>query len=68
MASASIISTAAGRMPSEMMSLTVPAASSTLRKPTSIVCTDSGTRTSRRVSSVATPRVPSLPMKAPSRS
>ncbi len=51
-----------------MMSLTVPAASSTLEKPTSMVCTASGTRTRRRVSDVATPSVPSLPMKAPSRS
>ena len=51
-----------------MMSLTVPPASSTLRKPTSMVCTASGTRTSRSVTSVATPSVPSLPTNAPSRS
>ena len=51
-----------------MMSLTAPPASSTLRKPTSMVCTTSGTRTSRSVTSVATPSVPSLPTKAPSRS
>ncbi len=44
-ASASIISTAAGTMPAAMMSLTAPPASSMLWKPTSIVCTDSGTRT-----------------------
>ena len=55
-------------MPAAMMSLTVPAASSTLEKPTSIVCTASGTRTRRSVSEVAMPSVPSLPMNVPSRS
>jgi hypothetical protein len=68
MAKASIISIAAGTTPAPMIVETAVPASSVEAKPASSVRTDSGARSSRTVTSVAMPRVPSEPTNAPSRS
>ena len=67
-ASASIISTAAGMTPAAMIAETAWPAASVPSKPASSVCTDSGARVSRTVTLVAMPSVPSEPTIAPSRS
>src|SRR5215218_6781842 len=64
----SIISMAAGIIPSPMILETAPPAPSVSSKPASKVRTASGTRHSRSVILVAIPSVPSEPTKAPSRS
>lgn len=68
MASASIISIAAGTMPAEMIAEVAAPAWSVDSKPTRMVRTSSGSRTSRTVVAVTMPRVPSEPTTAPSRS
>jgi len=68
MASASIISIAAGTMPPAMMDETAAPASSVDENPASSVTTASGSRVSRTVTSVATPRVPSEPTNTPIKS
>ena len=68
MASASIISTAAGTTPAAMIALVAVPAWSVDSNPTSTVRTSSGSRTSRTVVEVTIPRVPSEPTTAPSRS
>ena len=67
-ASASIISTAAGITPAAMIAETACPAASVPSKPASSVCTDSGARVSRTVTLVAMPSVPSEPTIVPSRS
>jgi hypothetical protein len=67
-ASASIISMAAGTMPAAMIAEVAAPAWSVLWKPTRIVRTSSGSRTSRTVEEVTIPSVPSDPTTAPSRS
>ena len=64
----SIISSAAGTMPAAMIPETVLVASSTLLNTASIVRTAGGCRTSRAVTSVTTPKVPSEPQTIPVRS
>ncbi len=68
MASASIISIAAGITPAPMIAETAAPATSVSGKAASRVRTSSGVRVSRTVTSVAMPRVPSEPTSAPSRS
>ncbi len=68
MARASIISIAAGTMPAAMIAEVAAPAWSVEEKPTRIVRTSSGSRTSRTVAEVTMPRVPSEPTTAPSRS
>ena len=68
MARASIISIAAGTMPAAMIAEVAAPAWSVVAKPTRIVRTSSGSRTSRTVVEVTMPRVPSEPTTAPSRS
>jgi hypothetical protein len=68
MASASIISTAAGTTPAAMIAEVAAPASSVLANAASRVRTLAGSRVSRSVTSVAMPRVPSEPTNAPSRS
>ena len=68
MARASIISMAAGTIPAPMILETASPAWSVPSKAASRVRTASGLRSSRRVTVVAMPRVPSDPTKAPSRS
>ena len=55
-------------MPAAMIAEVAAPAWSVDSKPTRIVRTSSGSRTSRSVASVTTPSVPSEPMTAPSRS
>ncbi len=68
MASASIISIAAGTMPAPMIAETACPPCSMLSNAASTVVTASGARQSRTVILVAMPSVPSEPMNAPSRS
>ena len=68
MASASIISIAAGTMPAAMIADVAAPAWSVVSKPTRIVRTSSGSRTSLTVVAVTMPSVPSEPTTAPSRS
>ncbi len=68
MARASIISIAAGTMPAAMIADVAAPAWSVDSKPTRIVRTSSGSRTSFSVTAVAMPRVPSEPTTVPSRS
>ena len=68
MASVSIISTAAGTIPAATMSLTTSPAAATDGKSASSVRTDSGVRSSRTVTFVAMPSVPSEPRNTPRRS
>ena len=68
MASASIISIAAGMTPAPMMADTAAPAASVSSKAASSVLTASGDRVSRTVTSVAMPSVPSEPTSTPSRS
>ena len=68
MASASIISIAAGTRPAAMMAETARPALSMSEKAASNVCTAWGLRRSRTVTFVATPSVPSEPTNAPTRS
>ena len=62
MARASIISIAAGSTPAAMIAEVAAPAWSVDSKPTSRVRTSSGSRVSRTVASVTTPRVPSEPI------
>jgi hypothetical protein len=68
MARASISSMAAGTIPAAMMADTAAPASSVEANPASSVCTASGRRSSRTVTRVTTPSVPSEPTIAPARS
>ena len=68
MASASIISIAAGITPAEMIADTAWPAVSVSGNPASSVCTAWGDRVRRTVTLVAMPSVPSDPTSAPSRS
>ena len=68
MASASIISIAAGTMPAAMIAEVAAPAASVDSNPARKVCTDSALRSSFTVTSVVTPSVPSDPTNAPSRS
>ena len=68
MASASIISIAAGTTPAAITADVAAPASSVDGKAASSVRTDSGSRSSRTVTSVTMPSVPSEPTRAPSRS
>ncbi len=63
-----MISMAAGSWPAAMTSETVWAAAAMVSKAARMTCTVSGLRMMRRVISVATPSVPSEPMKTPMRS
>ena len=65
--SLSIISTAAGMMPAEMISDTAAPAASVDSNAARIVFTDSGTRRIRNVTFVTTASVPSDPTSAPSK-
>ncbi len=67
-ARASIISIAAGTMPEEMIADVAAPAWSVDSKPTRIVRTSSGSRTSLTVVEVTIPSVPSEPTTAPTRS
>ena len=68
MASASIISIAAGRTPAAMMSDTARPPSAVEEYATSSRCTTSGTGISLTTILVTMPSVPSEPVNAPSRS
>ncbi len=68
MASASIISIAAGTTPAPMIAETASPPASIEPNAASRVCTVSGSLVSRTVTLVVMPRVPSEPTKAPSRS
>ena len=68
MASASIISIAAGRTPAAMMSDTARPPSAVESYATSSRCTTSGTGISLTTILVTMPSVPSEPVNAPSRS
>ena len=68
MASRSIISMAAGRMPAAMMPETAAPASSVEGKVAKKVRVASGLRRSRKVTSVTMPSMPSLPTSTASRS
>ena len=67
-ARASIISIAAGTTPAPMIADVAAPAWSVVPNPASSVRTVSGSRTSRTVTSVAMPSVPSEPTNVPSRS
>ena len=68
MASVSIISMAAGRMPAAMIPETASPASSEDGKVARKVRVASGLRSRRRVTSVTMPSIPSLPTSAARRS
>ena len=68
MASASMISAAAGVRPAAMMALTAAPASSMVPNAASTVTTSCGLRSRRTATLVAMPRVPSAPTNTPTRS
>ena len=64
----SIISIPAGNTPAAVTAVTASPAASIEAKSASSTATLSGSRSSRRVTAVVMPRVPSLPMNTPRRS